>query len=87
MRKLLKDNYDAIVARGKITTETTDTDFRLKLIEETSEVHREFYKDKTKMAVEIVDVINTCNNWLIHNGYDPDKELEKCLQHQLTRKD
>lgn len=87
MNKLLYDNYNAIVNRGFISNTTFDKDFYSKLLEELKELFEELgtYKDQESVNQEITDVINVCNNWLIHNGFDPEIELKKCLEKQLKR--
>jgi len=89
MRKLLKDNYQAVVARGLITAETTNRDFLRKVNEEIGETHKALYllehEKENNLAEEITDFINVGNNWLINLGFDPDEELKKCLVKNLKR--
>lgn len=83
--ELFKQNYEAIVKRNLITPETTDIDFRRKLNEEVCEVHKAFFESQDRLDEEITDVLNVCNNWLIHRGKDPVAMLEKCLENNLNR--
>ena len=78
MTELLKRNYDAVVKRGLINPQTTSSDFMAKLEEETMEVYVEHMRgNKDKKTIELGDVINTCNNWLIWLGYDPEEILKQ----------
>ena len=80
-------NYEAVVNRGLINSQTTKKDFLNKLIEELDEFGEEFDNDNQLLndreAEELTDIINTCNNWLIFSGRNPISELEKiCIKNE-----
>ena len=86
MTELQKRNYEAVKSRGLITDKTTDSDFMDKLDEEVMETYREHLRcNKEALLIELGDVINTCNNWLIFMGYDPENILQKVLNKNEKR--
>lgn len=85
MNKIFQESYNSIVGRGLITKETTDIDFRCKLNEEVSEVHKSFHESEERMIEEVTDVMNVCICWLIHKGIDPMNELKKVVEKNKSR--
>jgi hypothetical protein len=78
-------SYAAIRKRGIITNETLFFEFYDKMKEELDEIKdADCFEDKIK---ETVDLMNVCVNTLVHHGFDPIAEFEKCIIHQETRKD
>ena len=67
MKKLIKRNYNSIVNRGLITSDTTDLDFLNKLQEEVTEAFESELGTK-EHALEVADCILVCMNYLYHTG-------------------
>lgn len=74
MKDLMKRNYESIVMRGLINSETNKTDFVMKLEEEV----QEFIDAETKENhnEELADIILVCLNIAFHYNIDIEKELE-----------
>lgn len=85
MNTLQKRNYDAVVARGLITKETTDKQFLNKLEEDFYEAMAECDDDTFRLMSELADVITVCTCWMIHRGYDPDVLLRRCAEKNEKR--
>ena len=86
--ELFKQNYEAVVKRGLITTSTTDNQFLRKLYEEMAEVYNEvppLGSGNEFLNEELADVITVCCNWLIHRGEDPEKWLKFVLEKNQKR--
>jgi len=83
--KLIQRSYAATKKRGLIDENTDIFDFEDKIYEE----YLEIVETKTldDMAREVVDLIAVCMNFLTNYGFDVEKEFEKCVLHQETRKD
>lgn len=73
MKAIIETNYAATVARGKITNNTTDTEFILALEEEVQEL----IDSMTSGGVEheLADVILVCLNMARHFGIDIEGQL------------
>ena len=89
MKELINRSYQAIRKRGKITPDTDFPDFIEKMEEELREI-KEAYERRFNFPnaiKETIDLMATCSNAVTHFGYDTEKEFEKCVLHQETRKD
>jgi len=62
-------NYQAVIKRGLINSETTQADFEAKIHDEWEEVVLALMPDQK--AEELGDVMAVCASNLIHMGYDP----------------
>lgn len=62
-------NYQAVIKRGLINSETTQADFEAKILDEVDEVVQA--QTKEDKAEELGDVMAVCASNLIHMGYDP----------------
>ena len=84
-RKELTDithrNYEATKRRGLITSETTRTDFWLKLIEEMNEFGQSDLKDEKELA----DIALVCFAMAEHYGIDLIEEMRKKTEFNETR--
>jgi len=88
MKDLIERSYKAIRKRGLITSDTDFPDFIDKMDEELEEIKMDYSEGNFNKAIaETVDLMNVCICALVHHGYDPVKEFEKCVIHQEERKD
>ena len=91
MRELIERSYAAIRKRGLITADTDFMDILLKMDEELREIKESYCYDPVNpmenTIKETVDLMNVCICALIHHGFDPIAEFEKCVIHNENRKD
>ena len=88
-KQLLNRNYKAVVNRGCITPATTLLDFLEKTEEEFYEVMNAHNigdtEPNTHTIEELGDLINVCNNLLIHYGHNPDDILKAIARKNENR--
>ena len=89
MKDLISRSYAAILKRGKITDKTTKTEFNDKMFDEWLEVDTEIYVNGAEKSYieECVDLATVCIMQIHHLGYDFEKEFEKVVIKNETRKD
>jgi NTP pyrophosphatase (non-canonical NTP hydrolase) len=89
-KELLAQNYNSIVKRGLINSETNKRDFIEKLHEEVAEFEYEFNispnKVHTPAKEELTDIILVCLNIASHYEIDILKELENKIKINEKRK-
>jgi NTP pyrophosphatase (non-canonical NTP hydrolase) len=76
MKKLIQDNYDSIVKRGLITSQTTKEDFVDKLYEEVGEFEEILSEHGMIDSEELADIILVCLNISKHYNIDIEKEMK-----------
>ena len=69
IKSIFHRNYQAVIKRGLINSETTQADFEAKMLDEMDEVV--LATELSHKAEEIADVMAVCASYLIHMGYDP----------------
>ncbi len=83
--KLINDNYDSIVKRGLITSQTTKEDFINKLNEEISEFIHEYNERGVIDPEELSDIILVCFNMAKHYDINIEEELKNKIKTNFKR--
>lgn len=87
MNRIIKDNYESTLLRGKITRNTTKFQFILKIKEELYELESAFHSgDSENLKEEMADVILTVLNFAHHFNIDIEMEMKSKIKKNYTRK-
>lgn len=78
MEQLINRSYEAIKARGLIKDDTIESEFFLKMKEELIEISSSFGDEKHYIE-ECTDLATVCFMQIMHLGYNPIEEFEKCV--------
>lgn len=80
MKQIIEDNYKSIIKRGLITSETTSTDFIMKLEEEVQEYIESETLTLPNANEELADIILVCLNIAKHFNIDIEQELKNKIK-------
>ena len=85
MKSIIINNYDSIVKRGLINSETSKEDFINKLFEEIGELEEYYILNNKLDFEELADIILVCLNCAYHYNVDIEKELKNKIQKNYKR--
>lgn len=86
MNRIIEENYNSIVKRGLINSNTSKTDFIMKLEEEVQEYIEAVKFKLTNENEELSDIILVCLNIAKHFNINIEQELKNKIQINHNRK-
>jgi len=87
MDKIINDNYDSIVRRGKITPSTSKAEFMHKMLDEYDELMYAIEFQENNEAEELADVILVCLAYAKHYDIQIENELLYKIGKNYQRED
>ena len=87
IQELIDRNYNAQIIRGQITSDTTFSDFKLKIHEELKELSNSYYENINFDPKELADIILVCFSMAKHFNIDIMKVLSEKVEYNEKRED
>lgn len=86
IQQLIDRNYAAQIRRGQITSDTTFSDFKLKIHEELKELSNSYYENVNFDPKELADIILVCFSMAKHFNIDIMQVLSDKVAYNEKRK-
>lgn len=87
IQQLIDRNYAAQIRRGQITSDTTFSDFKLKINEELKELSNSYYENVNFDPKELADIILVCFSMAKHFNIDIMEVLSEKVAYNEKRED
>lgn len=87
IESLIDRNYNATKERGQITSDTTFSDFKLKIHEELKELSNSYYENVNFDPKELADIILVCFSMAKHFNIDIMQVLSDKVAYNEKRED